>query len=82
MYKVFLSSTSRDLAGYRAAVRQAMAGLDGFEVVGMEDFGARNASPKEFCIQRVTESQILVGLLGHYYGSCPLGETISFTPSS
>ena len=79
MYKVFLSSTSRDLIEFRAAVRQAMAALDGFEVVGMEDFGARDASPREFCVQRVTESQILVGLLGHYYGSCPPRETVSFT---
>jgi HAMP domain-containing protein len=79
MYKVFLSSTSRDLQAYRDAVRKAIAGLDGFEVVGMEDFSARDAAPKAFCVRLVGESDVLVGLLGHYYGSCPPLETTSFS---
>ena len=44
MYKVFLSSTSRDLTAYREAVHRAIDGLPGFQLIKMEDFGARDAS--------------------------------------
>jgi hypothetical protein len=79
MYKVFLSSTSRDLADYREAVHRAIDGLPGFQLVKMEDFGARDANAKDLCARLVRECDLLVGLMGHYYGSCPPGETISFT---
>ena len=79
MYKVFLSSTSRDLADYREAVHRAIDGLPGFQLVKMEDFGARDAKAKDLCDRLVRECDLLVGLMGHYYGSCPPGEAISFT---
>jgi hypothetical protein len=79
MYKVFLSSTSRDLADYREAVHRALDGLGLFQLIKMEDFGARDANAKELCARRVRESDLLVGLMGHYYGSCPPGEAVSFT---
>jgi Domain of unknown function (DUF4062) len=79
MYKVFLSSTSRDLADYREAVHRAIDGLPGFQLVKMEDFGARDANAKDLCAWLVRECDVLVGLMGHYYGSCPPGETTSFT---
>jgi hypothetical protein len=43
-YKVFLSSTSRDLEPYREAVHRVIDGLPGFQLVKMEDFGARDAT--------------------------------------
>jgi hypothetical protein len=46
MYKVFFSSTSRDLADYREAVRRALDGMPGFRLIKMEDFGARDANAK------------------------------------
>jgi WD40 repeat protein len=79
MYKVFLSSTSRDLADYREAVHRAIDGLPGLSLVKMEDFAARDASAKDLCARLVRECDLLVGLMGHYYGSCPPGDTISFT---
>jgi Domain of unknown function (DUF4062) len=79
MYKVFLSSTSRDLADYREAVHRALDGLPGFQLIKMEDFGARDASAKDLCTRLVRDSDLFVGLMGHYYGSCPPNETISFT---
>jgi hypothetical protein len=79
MYRVFMSSTSRDLAEYREAVHRAIDGLPGFLLVKMEDFGARDMSAKDLCSRRVRECDLFVGLLGHYYGSCPPGETVSFT---
>ena len=79
MDKVFLSSTSRDLETYREAVHRAIDGLPGFALVKMEDFGARAASAKEVCAGLVRECELFVGLMGHYYGSCPPGEAVSFT---
>ena len=78
-YRVFLSSTSRDLEAYREAVHRAIDGLPGFELVKMEDFGARDASAKDLCARLVRECDVFVGLLGHFYGSCPPGEPVSFT---
>ena len=49
MYKVFLSSTSRDLEAYREAAHRAIDGLPGFQLVKMEDFGARDANAKDLC---------------------------------
>jgi hypothetical protein len=79
MYKVFLSSTSRDLADYREAVHRAIDGLGLFQLVKMEDFGARDANAKDLCARLVRECDLFVGLMGHYYGSCPPGEALSFT---
>jgi len=79
MYKVFLSSTSKDLAEYREAVHRAIDGLGLFQLIKMEDFGARDASAKDLCARLVRECDLFVGLMGHYYGSCPPGEAISFT---
>ncbi len=61
MYKVFLSSTSRDLEAYREAVHRAIDGLPGFALVKMEDFGARAASAREVCAGRVRECELFVG---------------------
>jgi WD40 repeat protein len=79
MYKVFLSSTSRDLTAYREAVHRAIDRLDGFILVKMEDFGARDETARDLCARLVGESQVLVGLLGHYYGSRPSDQAHSFT---
>jgi Domain of unknown function (DUF4062) len=79
MYKVFLSSTSRDLEAYREADHRALDGMPGFQLVKMEDFGARDANAKDLCVRLVRKCDLLVGLMGHYYGSCPPGEAISFT---
>ena len=78
-YRVFLSSTSRDLDAYREAVHRAIDGLPGFQLVKMEDFGARDASAKDLCARLVRECDLFVSLMGHYYGSCPPGEPVSFT---
>lgn len=78
-YRVFLSSTSRDLVEYREAVHRAIDGLPGFQLVKMEDFGARNASPKDLCAGLVRDCDLFVGVIGHYHGRCPPGEPISFT---
>lgn len=77
--KVFLSSTARDLGPCREAVSQAIARLDGFQCVRMEDFGARNWEADGFCRARVAECDVFVGLIGYLFGSSPHGLEVSFT---
>ncbi|HYH82865.1 MAG TPA: HEAT repeat domain-containing protein [Longimicrobium sp.] len=77
--KVFLSSTFKDLEPYRAAVIARLRRLDGVEVRCMEDFGARAASPKQFCIDEARECDLFIGLIGHLYGFIPQGDETSIT---
>ena len=79
MIKVFLSSTARDLAEYRDKVYATINKLDNFSCIRMEDFGAVAAPPLEACLHKITKSDILVGIVGHLYGSCPPENAKSFT---
>jgi hypothetical protein len=79
MYKVFLSSTSRDLADYREAVLDVIAKLDDFQTIAMENFGARDASAIDFDAEKIGQSDLLIGLLGLCHGSSPRGQPSSFT---
>jgi tetratricopeptide (TPR) repeat protein len=65
---VFLSSTGNDLREYRAAVIAHLATLDHFQCDAMENFGARDGSPIDFCRERVRVADIYVGLIGRYRG--------------
>jgi hypothetical protein len=77
--KAFLSSTGKDLAEYREAAYHAIEGLDGWHCVRMEDFGARDWDADEFCRARVAECDVLVGIVGHLYGTVPKGKKESYT---
>jgi formylglycine-generating enzyme required for sulfatase activity len=76
---VFLSSTARDLGPHREAVARAIAKLDGFHAVRMEDFGARNWKSDDFCRARVAECDVFLGLIGFLHGSSPEAGEASFT---
>jgi energy-coupling factor transporter ATP-binding protein EcfA2 len=77
--RVFLSSTAQDLGPHREAVAKAIARLDGFQCVRMEDFGARDWPTAPFCRAKVAECDIFLGLIGHLSGSSPDGQETSFT---
>ena len=77
--RVFLSSTARDLGPHRDAVYKAISGMDGFQCMRMEDFGARDWPADAFCQEAVWSCEVFVGLAGHLYGSSPKGEKTSFT---
>lgn len=79
VYRVFLSSTSKDLTDYREAVLAAIGGMDGFAPIAMENFGARAAAAVDFDDRKMGESHVLVGLLGLCYGSSPRDGPPSFT---
>jgi hypothetical protein len=76
---VFLSSTAKDLQPWRDAVAEAIGKLSGFHCIRMEDFGAVDAAPADLCRKKVAESDIFVGLAGHFNGSCPEGSDLSYT---
>ncbi len=79
MIKVFLSSPVRDLAEYREKACAAINKLDNFSCIRMEDFGAVDAPSLEVCLRELTKSDIMVGIVGHLYGSCPPENDMSFT---
>ena len=67
--KVFLSSTSRELADHRRQVIDALQRLDGWDVIHMERFGARAWAADDFCLKKVRECDVFVGIAGFCYGS-------------
>jgi hypothetical protein len=76
---VFLSSTGADLRAYREAAFAAIQNLDGWKCVRMEDFGARDRDVDGFCIAKVKECDLFVGIIGHRFGDEPADSTESYT---
>ena len=68
--KVFVSSTSRDLADHRAAAIRALRRL-GHEVVAMEEFTAAPAFPLDRVLRLVRESDAYVVIVAWRYGFVP-----------
>ena len=77
--KVFLSSTSRELTEHRGKVIDALQGLDGWDVIHMERFGARAWAADDFCLKKVRECDVFVGIAGFCYGSVHEESGKSFT---
>ncbi len=71
---VFLSSTGADLSAHRAQLIEDLRGHDWFRLDAMEEWGARSRPPMHLCRERVAESHIFVGLIGHYRGWEPDGD--------
>ena len=79
MIKVFLSSTAKDLAAYREAVDRVIRDLRDFYCFPMENFGAQDAPPSDFCRDEVERCDVFVAIVGHCYGSRPRPDGLSFT---
>ena len=75
----FLNSTAKDLVEYRDAAYKAIEGLDDWHCVRIEDFGARDWAFYDFCLARVAECDLFMGVVGHLHGSCPEGSKQSYT---
>jgi uncharacterized protein DUF4062/squalene-hopene cyclase-like protein/prenyltransferase/squalene oxidase-like repeat protein len=70
--KVFVSSTYEDLKDYRSKCIEVLEKLKqdlGIDWVGMENFGAEDSSPKDYCLSRVKDSGLYLGIFGMRYGS-------------
>ena len=77
--KGVLSSVAKGFEGHRDAVHNAIDRLDGIHFVGMEQFGARDSTSIDFCLQMARTCDIFVGIVGPRYGSVPSGWDKSFT---
>ena len=77
--KVFLSSTSSDLAECREKVIDALQRLDDWDVIHMERFGARTWTADDFCLKKVRECDVFVGIAGFCYGSVHKPSGASYT---
>ena len=78
-YRIFLSSTGRDLQAHRDAVHAALSAIDVVKVIRMEDFAADHVPPAAVCEKYLSSCDILVALVGFTYGSAPEGSNRSYT---
>lgn len=76
--KVFISSTSKDLASHREEVDKTLRQL-GFTTIKMEDFAAMGSRAVEACISKVDQADIYIGIFAYRYGFIPEGSDISIT---
>lgn len=67
-FTIFVCSTFSDLSQEREGVLDAIRRLK-LQHDSMEFFGARAEQPIETCLQEVRESDVLVVIVGHRYGS-------------
>jgi hypothetical protein len=65
---VFISSTYRDLKKHREKIWNVLQNLD-INITGMEEFGARQSTPLETCIEELEQSDIYIGIISMCYGS-------------
>lgn len=71
-FRIFVSSTKKDLKSYREAVRDKLEELKeefDIEIIGMEDFGARPEPPLQTCLNEVSRSNKFIGIIGMRYGT-------------
>ena len=77
-FTVFVCSTFTDLTAEREAVLDAIRRLQ-LQYDSMEFFGARAGQPIETCLEEVRQSDILVVIVGHRYGTIASSLGISFS---
>ncbi len=75
---VFLCSTYEDLTDERDKILQAIRKLR-LQHDSMEFFGARSNQPIETCLREVRQSDFLVVVVGHRYGSLVPNREVSFS---
>lgn len=76
--KVYISSTSIDLADYRRVVIAALR-KSGFVPICMEDYVAQDTLPVDKCLADVAQSDLYVGIFAWRYGFIPPGHEKSIT---
>jgi len=73
IYRVFLSSTSKDLEEHRDRVQNALERMN-FQTSRMEVFGARPKAPLSECRRLAAEADLLVVVVAYRYGWIPSPE--------
>src|SRR4051812_15338794 len=75
---VFVSSTSKDLTAYRAAVRNVIIERKMHPIM-MEDFPAISRDAVEMCKSKVDEAALFVGIYAYRYGYAPNNGNVGIT---
>lgn len=75
---VFVGSTKDDLLEYRLAVRRAIESLDCHPIM-MEDWPASDNRALDYCMAKVDEADIYIGIFARRYGFCPPNHLRSIT---
>lgn len=78
IFRIFVSSTYIDLAGYRKAVEEAINDL-GQKYEGMEYMGGRPEEPTTACLKMIDKCDLFIGIYAWRYGHIPPGSEISIT---
>src|SRR5258708_34880536 len=76
--RVFISSTNKDLAAHRDAVKDELIRLGFFPEMN-EDWPAMPSSAVKACMDKVDSSDIYIGIFAHWYGHCPPDSDVSIT---
>ncbi|WP_171982122.1 DUF4062 domain-containing protein [Aquaspirillum sp. LM1] len=76
--RIFISSTSIDLPEHRQKVIDACNQL-GLMPDGMEHWPAADAKALDFCLDKINQADVFVGIYAHRYGWIPPGESKSIT---
>jgi hypothetical protein len=76
--KIFISSVDAELHNERQALHQEIQKLQDL-FIGMELFGSDPSRPADYCVSKVQESDLYVGLFGEDYGSIDEATGLSFT---
>lgn len=76
--RIYISSTSQDLADHRKRVMQVIR-LLGHTPVGMEDYTASTRPPITVCLNDVETCDVYLGIVAFRYGDCPEGSEASYT---
>lgn len=76
--KVFVSSTIKDLSGYRESIKKALL-IAGCHPILMEDFASQPEKPIRVCLEEVARADLFIGIYAWRYGFIPTGERFSIT---
>lgn len=68
-YRVFLSSTYRDLFDIRREIAEWLSGVFGVELIVMETFGSDADPPDVLSVHKVRDCELFVGIYAHRYGT-------------
>jgi len=78
-FKVFVSSTWSDLQRERQAVEEALGRMCTASFPGMGYFGRQPGTPKEVCLEKVSQADVYIGIFAHRYGYIDSESGLSMT---
>lgn len=78
MYRIFVSSTFTDLRDERDTIIKSILQLGHFPIC-MENFVASQYHQMDFIKEQLDTADMFIIIIGKRYGSCPDGDTCSFT---